>query len=55
MTTTSDSAARTDFSIDSATLHDQDFQLKLEKFVSEATDINVYEASNGLWKSSDAK
>ena len=41
-----------DFTIDSAKLLDLDFELKLEQFISDASDCNVYEASNGLWKSS---
>ena len=39
-----------EFSIDSAKLHDRDFQLKLEKFIAEASDSNVYVAANGEWK-----
>lgn len=52
---TSATKAQIDFTIDSAKLLDKDFQFKLEKFVSEASDSNAYEASNGLWKSSDEK
>ena len=37
------------FTIDSAMLVDQDFQLKLEKFVSEASDSDAFVAANGLW------
>lgn len=44
-----------EFTIDSAKLRDKDFQLKLEKFISEASDSSVYVASDGLWKSSDEK
>jgi hypothetical protein len=44
-----------EFTIDSAKLRDKDFQLKLEKFISEASDSKVYVASDGLWKSSDEK
>jgi hypothetical protein len=44
-----------EFTIDSAKLRDKDFQLKLEKFISEASDSSVYVASDGLWKSSDDK
>jgi hypothetical protein len=39
-----------EFTIDSAKLRDKDFQLKLEKFISEASDSEVYVASNGEWK-----
>lgn len=39
-----------EFTIDSAKLHDRDFQLKLEKFIAEASDNNVYVAANGEWK-----
>jgi hypothetical protein len=39
-----------EFPIDSAKLRDKDFQLKLEKFISEASDSEVYVASNGEWK-----
>ena len=39
-----------EFTIDSAKLHDKDFQLKLEKFIAEASDSNVYVAANGEWK-----
>jgi len=39
-----------EFSIDSAKLRDKDFQLKLEKFIAEASDNNVYVAANGEWK-----
>ncbi len=54
--TTSATAAHADFSIDSATLHDQEFQLKLEKFIVEASDSKVYVAANGEWKlTTDAK
>ena len=45
----------TEFSIDSATLCDQDFQAKLERFISEASDSRAFVASNGEWKSSDAQ
>ncbi len=44
-----------EFTIDSEKLRDKDFQLKLEKFISEASDSTVYVASDGLWKSSDDK
>ena len=44
-----------EFSIDSAKLRDKDFQLKLEKFIAEASDSGVYVASDGLWKSNDEK
>ena len=44
-----------EFTIDSAKLRDKDFQLKLEKFISEASDSSVYVASDGLWKSTDKK
>ncbi len=44
-----------EFTIDSEKLRDKDFQLKLEKFISEASDSTVYVASDGLWKSSDKK
>jgi hypothetical protein len=44
-----------EFTIDSEKLRDKDFQLKLEKFISEASDSSVYVASDGLWKSSDKK
>ena len=44
-----------EFTIESAKLHDKDFQLKLEKFISEASDSTVYVASDGLWKSSKEK
>jgi hypothetical protein len=44
-----------EFTIDSAKLRDKDFQLKLEKFISEASDSSVYVASDGLWKSSNEK
>jgi hypothetical protein len=45
----------TGFTIDSATLVDKNFQLKLEKFVSEASDRAAFVAANGQWspKSSD--
>jgi hypothetical protein len=39
-----------EFTIESAKLHDRDFQLKLEKFIAEASDSNVYVAANGEWK-----
>jgi hypothetical protein len=42
--------AQTEFMIDSAKLHDKDFQFKLEKFIAEASDSNVYVAANGEWK-----
>ena len=38
-----------EFTIDSAKLRDKDFQLKLEKFISEASDSSVYVASDGQW------
>jgi hypothetical protein len=41
--------AQTDFTIDSAKLLDKDFQLKLEKVVSEASDNDVFVAANGQW------
>jgi hypothetical protein len=44
-----------EFTIDSAKLRDKDFQLKLEKFISEASDSDVYVASNGEWKPADDK
>ena len=44
-----------EFTIESAKLRDKDFQLKLEKFISEASDSSVYVASDGLWKSSGDK
>ena len=44
-----------EFTIESAKLHDRDFQLKLEKFIAEASDSSVYVASDGLWKSTDKK
>ena len=44
-----------EFTIDSEKLRDKDFQLKLEKFISEASDSTVYVASDGLWKSSNDK
>lgn len=44
-----------EFTIDSEKLRDKDFQLKLEKFISEASDSTVYVASDGLWKSSNEK
>jgi hypothetical protein len=40
-----------EFTIDSAKLRDKDFQLKLEKFISDASDSSVYVAANGEWKS----
>jgi hypothetical protein len=39
-----------EFAIDSAKLQDRDFQLKLEKFIAEASDSKVYVAANGEWK-----
>ena len=47
--------ATTEFSIDSTTLRDQEFQLQLEKFISQASDSRAYVASNGEWKSSDTE
>ena len=44
-----------EFTIESAKLRDRDFQLKLEKFIAEASDNNVYVASNGEWKLNDDK
>jgi hypothetical protein len=38
-----------EFTIDSAKLHDKDFQLKLEKFIADASDSKVYVAANGEW------
>jgi hypothetical protein len=43
-------ATTAEFSIDSAKLQDRDFQLKLEKFIAEASDSKVYVAANGEWK-----
>ncbi len=39
-----------EFTIESAKLQDRDFQLKLEKFIAEASDSKVYVAANGEWK-----
>ena len=44
-----------EFTIDGAKLRDKDFQLKLEKFIAEASDSSVYVASDGLWKPSEEK
>jgi hypothetical protein len=38
-----------EFTIESAKLRDRDFQLRLEKFISEASDSEVFVASNGQW------
>ncbi len=38
-----------EFTIESGKLRDRDFQLKLEKFISEASDSDVYVAANGQW------
>jgi hypothetical protein len=38
-----------EFTIDSAKLHDKDFQRKLEKFIADASDSDVYVAANGQW------
>jgi len=39
-----------EFTIESKKLLDRDFQLKLEKFIAEASDSKVYVAANGEWK-----
>ncbi len=39
-----------EFTIDSGKLLDRDFQLKLEKFIAEASDSKVYVAASGEWK-----
>jgi hypothetical protein len=39
-----------EFTIDSAKLQDRDFQLKLEKFIAEASDSKAFVAANGEWK-----
>lgn len=44
-----------EFTIESAKLRDKDFQLKLERFIAEASDSNIYVASDGLWKPNDEK
>ncbi len=44
-----------EFTIESAKLRDKEFQLKLERFIEEASDSSVYVASDGLWKSTDKK
>jgi hypothetical protein len=46
---TSATEVSTDFTIISAKLLDASFQLKLEKFVSEALEGDVFVAANGLW------
>ena len=43
-------STRAEFTIESAKLHDADFQLRLEKFIAEASDNSLYVASNGEWK-----
>ena len=42
--------AQTEFMIDSAKLRDKDMQLKLDKFIAEASDSKVHVAANGEWK-----
>ena len=42
-------ATTAEFTIDSAKLRDKDFQLKLERFIAEASDSDVYVAANGQW------
>ena len=39
-----------EFTIESAKLRDKDFQLRLEKFIADASDSSVYVAANGEWK-----
>ena len=39
-----------EFTIESGKLHDIEFQRKLEKFIAEASDSDVYVAANGEWK-----
>jgi hypothetical protein len=41
--------AQSEFTIDGAQLRDQDFQLKLEKFIAEASDSKAHVAANGEW------
>lgn len=43
-----------EFTIESTKLHDKDFQRKLEKFISEASDSDVYVAANGQWSPNPA-
>ena len=38
-----------EFTIESGKLHDIEFQRKLEKFIAEASDSDVYVAANGQW------
>ncbi len=38
-----------EFTIESAKLRDRDFQLKLERFIAEASDSDIFVASNGQW------
>jgi hypothetical protein len=38
-----------EFTIDSGKLQDKEFQRKLEKFIAEASDSDVYVAANGQW------
>lgn len=47
--------AQAEFTIDSATLRDKDFQLKLDEFVEQATHGEAYVASAGEWKSNVGK
>jgi hypothetical protein len=42
--------AQAEFTIDSATLRDTAFQLKLEKFVAQASDSHAHVAACGEWK-----
>ncbi len=44
---------QTEFTIDGAKCRDEDFEVKLENFISEASPDSVYVASNGLWKASE--
>ncbi len=46
---TSATTVQTEFTIDSTKRQDWDFQLKLEKFIAEASESDVYVAANGQW------
>ena len=44
-----------EFTIDNTKLRDPDFRRKLEQFINDASDSDVYVAANGEWKLNDDK